>query len=170
MVEGGETRAGDEPPAPRRNPWNGVLAALCLVVLVAAGVLGLWSRAAFSDAATARQQAAASDAARVELARQATDDDQHRRDLNLAADDVSSALTAYTAALTAAADDQNKLVDVQNRSVDLSNQGHTGASVDLLKNEGDPLLADMTQRVAAIGQSLTDIQTKVQALQADLDA
>jgi len=169
MVGAGEEHVADEPPARRRNPWNGVLAALCFVALIAAGALGLWSRARFSDGVTARHEAAASDAERVDLARRAADDDQRRRDLNAAAADVATALDAYTDALTTAADDQNKLVDVQDRSVDQYNTGHPGAAVDLLKNEGDPLLADLTQRVDSVGQRITDIETKIQALQAALD-
>jgi len=141
---------------------------LCLVALLAAASLLLWSRAAFSDAAIARDRAVASESEQADLVTRDADVEAHRRTLTRAAGDVFAAFQAYRSAFTTLTEDRNKLTDIHNRSLELEGQGHLAASADMLKNEGEPALADLTQAVTALDGTLADLKAKIQALQEGL--
>ena len=160
--------SADTTSSPCRNPWNIVLCALGLVALLAAAALLWWSRTTFSDAAIARDQAVAAESEQADLVARDADIEAHRRTLSLAAGDVSTAFQAYRSAFTTLAEDRTKLTDIQNRSIELEGQGHLGASADMLKNEGEPALAELTQAVTALDQTLADLEAKIQKLQEGL--
>jgi hypothetical protein len=166
MGEGGEAVPVEEAaavadaPLPR-NRWNVVLAAVCVLLLLAAGGVALRNRSVRDEADATRADAADLDRQRDEVTAQLEQDQAERAALVALSDQVERDLELVVTELNDQRTRHQDVIELERDAVGTSNDGNEAAARDRFASQGQNLL-DILQRASEA------VATRRAALDADI--
>jgi len=147
-------------PLPR-NRWNVVLAAVCVLLLLAAGGVALRNRSVRDEADATRADAADLDRQRDEVTAQLEHDQAERAALVALSDQVERDLELVVTELNDQRTRHQDVIELERDAVGTSNDGNEAAARDRFASQGQNLL-DILQRASEA------VATRRAALDADI--
>ena len=148
----------------RRSKWNLALVSALVAVVCAIGGLVVLASAGRSDASRLRSQTVDVTAQSDQAAARAAEAAAATGEIATADRAALDALEGWRLAYGETVGPWSAWSDAVNHAADLFNKGSSGPAARVVSGDAAPALADLQQKVTALDQSLTDLETKVSQL------